>query len=200
MASTCAELSSIFSQKKYLYFLWIGALLITTLLYFYVLISFIKYKHPLYRKQPAKLLLFRTSCDFMFAMIFFAMILMDTKMICRNCSWLSPTLIAMFLLGETYFGYICYDMYRVLVNPFKQPVTNSVVLHLSCWIVTGIIVAIASIHPINSWSYRSDFKICLIENTEKKVNWINAVLLYIPALCVNVFGIFTTCWAYAKQN
>ena len=156
----------------------------------------------------------RTVSDTMLAAIYHSMIMLydldpNKQDLGLHCHIWGPVFAMFFLTNELYFASIFIDFYRTLTNPFIKTFSNSIGIHIFIYCVAICAVSIFSIESLfkfldprvyggkNAWGFRSDFEICLVGCVDT-INVYNALIEYIPIVCVNIISIYITIWSYQR--
>ena len=188
--------------------LYISLACLTLLLCLYVIISYFRNKD--YRKAPAGMMVSKTFSDLIFSFIFFLMLLTvhrkqeDSSLgdctpdnsATDSCKVYGPIFSCVFITAQGYFISICWDLYRTLSNPFRPPASDSIKLHISVWLVAGIMVL--SLTQFNIYRYRQAYGICYTCNTGSSFSYYNLLLFYIPLFISNASGFSVTIYAFKR--
>lgn len=179
--------------------LYITLAILTICLCAYVVISYIKNKH--FRKPPAGLMVSRTFSDLLFSTLFFLMVIQggednDGGLSDKECDVYGPIFLLVFMTAQFYFIAMCWDLYRTLRNPFRQPSAGSIKIHISVWSIGSILVTIVAIFDV--FQFRNIYGICYTCNTGRHINVWNLILVYIPLGSANISGISVTIYAFRR--
>jgi len=188
--------------------LYITLAVLTVFLCFYVTLSFLRSPHK--RKPPAPIMLSKTISDLVFALLFFIMLLDEDAGLVDNsntqrCAVLGPFFALSFIISQSYFTAICWDLWRTLRNPFRPPAADSIKLHIVVWLLGAFLVAIVS--PFGRmgggavggiFRYREAYGICFSCNTGRSANVYNFVLFYAPLFVANLAGVVITVYAFRR--
>eukprot|EP01084_Bolivina_argentea_P075239 136403_1 len=147
------------------------------------------------RETPSKLMLGRTISNFCAALVFFATVGSNNINKCSSeitCDTLGVLFTIFLIIPAEYYTIICVDLYFTLRNPFRKPVSNSMLIHFIV-IILSLIFTIP-IGLLNAFEYREDFQFCWTVYKDGFNIW-NLFIVYVPAISVVIGGILITYWS-----